>query len=548
MRAPRAVAAVLAALSCGCGADPTGFVCAADSACDPGESCVDHACAAGAADCASGLRWTSSAGDRAGQCAAPPDLAMSAGGTDPLCGNGVLDPGETCDPSVKSAPCPTLADCDDGEPCTNDVILGAPCHQECAHTYDNLGDGTPCPIAVDGGVPGECWRHACCTGCWTGTACAGGTATAQCGAAGSRCTDCTVNAKECGSPDCVAGACMSTPTADGTSCGGMTGTCLGGQCCSGCVSTGACQPGNQNTLCGSGGNPCSSCGALTCGMSAGTSGNHCIGCTPSCAGKVCGDDGCGGSCGTCPAGRACMNGACVCAGTVENTNALCSDGIDNDCNGLTDCADPGCASLRCSTAAGFFCVGTTCQNGCLISGKFFAPDAVNPTDACKVCDPAGNDSGWSAADDGGACTSLGVAGTCYKGSCCTGCWDALNARCRSGGDVTGCGAGGVACANCADDNPCTADACVTAVCKHMPEADGTLCGPATGCGGPTDCAPCYSTGLSLGSLCVTGAGACMAGVCNDKTNGFACCGTSCCASKGGGLTACGAPCPLAAPP
>ena len=35
-------------------------------------------------------------------------------------------------------------------------------------------------------------------------------------------------------------------------------------------------------------------------------------CVPKCAGKACGSDGCGGSCGSCPAGHLCQNGACVC--------------------------------------------------------------------------------------------------------------------------------------------------------------------------------------------------------------------------------------------
>ena len=40
-------------------------------------------------------------------------------------------------------------------------------------------------------------------------------------------------------------------------------------------------------------------------------------CTPSCIGKTCGDDGCGGSCGICVAGTNCQNGACV---SVKNNS------------------------------------------------------------------------------------------------------------------------------------------------------------------------------------------------------------------------------------
>lgn len=35
-------------------------------------------------------------------------------------------------------------------------------------------------------------------------------------------------------------------------------------------------------------------------------------CVPSCSGKVCGDDGCGGSCGTCPAGQLCSTDGTQC--------------------------------------------------------------------------------------------------------------------------------------------------------------------------------------------------------------------------------------------
>ena len=34
-------------------------------------------------------------------------------------------------------------------------------------------------------------------------------------------------------------------------------------------------------------------------------------CTPNCVGKVCGDDGCGGSCGACNSAQTCAQGQCV---------------------------------------------------------------------------------------------------------------------------------------------------------------------------------------------------------------------------------------------
>ena len=36
-------------------------------------------------------------------------------------------------------------------------------------------------------------------------------------------------------------------------------------------------------------------------------------CTPNCAGLACGDDGCGGTCGTCAAGESCEAGSCAAA-------------------------------------------------------------------------------------------------------------------------------------------------------------------------------------------------------------------------------------------
>jgi hypothetical protein len=47
-------------------------------------------------------------------------------------------------------------------------------------------------------------------------------------------------------------------------------------------------------------------------------------CTPSCAGRVCGDDGCGGICGdSCPPGERCVQGRCVCLAGTERCGVRC---------------------------------------------------------------------------------------------------------------------------------------------------------------------------------------------------------------------------------
>jgi hypothetical protein len=73
---------------------------------------------------------------------------------------------------------------------------------------------------------------------------------------------------------------------------------------------------------------------------------------PDCAGKLC---------GTAAVPFTCSAGACNCHGgaQVVESGSLCSDGIDNDCNGKTDCADPTCAGQPC-TAGG---VSGSCSSG-----------------------------------------------------------------------------------------------------------------------------------------------------------------------------------------
>ena len=62
------------------------------------------------------------------------------------CGNGTLDPGETCD-----GDCPT---CEDADPCTEDVITGS------ADTCDLVCSTTPITACVDGDM---CCPESCST-------------------------------------------------------------------------------------------------------------------------------------------------------------------------------------------------------------------------------------------------------------------------------------------------------------------------------------------------------------------------------------------------
>lgn len=59
-------------------------------------------------------------------------------------------------------------------------------------------------------------------------------------------------------------------------------------------------------------------------------------CVPNCAGKVCGSNGCGGSCGTCKANEVCQGGACLC---VPNCT-----GRDCGSDGCGGACQPGCAA------------------------------------------------------------------------------------------------------------------------------------------------------------------------------------------------------------
>ncbi len=105
-------------------------------------------------------------------------------------------------------------------------------------------------------------------------------------------------------------------------------------------------------------------------------------CVPDCEDKECDDDGCGGSCGTCPSeAPTCFDGVCV----GECTPTCAPDQV---------CGDDGCGGLCGKCDPGNYCAGTTCSPGTECAGIAACSGQCGSDDACvDACfDPASLDS------------------------------------------------------------------------------------------------------------------------------------------------------------
>ncbi len=139
-------------------------------------------------------------------------------------------------------------------------------------------------------------------------------------------------------------------------------------------------------------------------------GTWCVGggcqCKPSCEGKDCGTDGCGGSCGTCAWPLLCSEGSCT--DSCESDPGCAAAGMTQcmeDGGGFVICGEvaPGCfqwTDLEVC-AAGDACLDGACVDVCLTCLE--ADHEVCVDGAC-VCDEAG---GYHLAADGVTCTADG---------------------------------------------------------------------------------------------------------------------------------------------
>ncbi len=86
----------------------------------------------------------------------------------------------------------------------------------------------------------------------------------------------------------------------------------------------------------------------------------------------CADAGCSGlSCG--PGTAICVGTTCNCPGAASETS--CTNGIDDDCNGKTDCEEPSCNALACSTSlASYRCSALECVDPATLYGISVTPE------------------------------------------------------------------------------------------------------------------------------------------------------------------------------
>ncbi|TDI33538.1 MAG: hypothetical protein E2P03_04850 [Acidobacteria bacterium] len=239
-----------------------------------------------------------------------------------VCGNGVREGSEECDGAdLGGATC-------SGQGCTG----GTPsCNGDC--TLD-ISTCTGCPVCDNDGT------------CETGE---------DCNNCANDCISGTTPGVECGNDICE--------TADGEDCVSCAADCNGKQ-------NG--KPSNR-FCCGDGGTNPVGCGTGECD----TGGNTCTTSPTTAVSYCCGDTVCEGeessaNCavdcgalpfcgdGTCNGGETVCDCAVDCGPPAGSELGLCTDSLDNDCDGPVDCADSDCAADAACVGCSLAQVGESC--------------------------------------------------------------------------------------------------------------------------------------------------------------------------------------------
>lgn len=163
-------------------------------------------------------------------------------------------------------------------------------------------------------------------------------------------------------------------------------------------------------------------------------------CVPACDGLECGDDGCGGSCGTCPAAAPiCTEGTCTIACAPNCAGSACGDdGCGGSC-GTCPSAAPMCIANQCVATCTPSCAGRVCGDDgcggtcgtctaaqtCTAAGACLDPPACNPGERrCAGADDyerCGYEAATSTMRSFGPAIACGAGRTCSGGICGGGC-------------------------------------------------------------------------------------------------------------------------------
>jgi alpha-tubulin suppressor-like RCC1 family protein len=437
------------------GAKPDGSTCDDGNACSSGDVCSGGGCQGKPVLCDDKQGCTSDSCDPAKGCLFTPTSAFCDDGNK-------CTTGDQCDKGLCTGVPKAAAECDDKNPCTQDVCDPA---KDCSHTPTTAvcDDGNPC-TSGEKCDSGACKGGVSSCGCQTDADCAKKDDADKCNGF----LVCDPTKKDCVTKE---GSVIICPAAT---------TCYDFQCQK---ATGVCEPQPINE-----GKPCAD-------ESACTDGDSCKGgaCAPGPAldcndSNPCTDDACDAKAGcthanssnSCNDGDACTKGD-TCKGGV------CAPGGGTTCIGGGPCALAACdpktgACVTTPTSGncddGNACtIGDTCVSGKCQSG---APLQCNDNSACTTDACQGGNCQFAPknCDDGNACTTDGCSAT-------TGCTHTEVACASTSGCETGtCNPQTGTCefkSKCDDANPCTLDSCASSggKCSNQPLSDGTQCG-ATG--------------------------------------------------------------------
>ena len=163
-----------------------------------------------------------------------------------------------------------------------------------------------------------------------------------------------------------------------------------------------------------------------------------------------------------------------------------------------------------SCGSGLICESGVCKSNCYIGGQYLSAGALDPTDACLVCQPTSSTSSGTSEPNGQSCGSGDV---CSGGSCSAGCYIG----------------GAFYAPNAADpQNPCLGCETASSTSSWQPVPNGQSCGAGLSCqagrcgctsgfltcGGVTrdSCTDSLNCGACFNS-CSPGASGCFGGLC-----------------------------------